>query len=559
MHKKLFLFSLIFILGNTLLAQKRSLIIGQILDKKTNQAIVGANITIVKDNTFVLSDENGKFTLETKPDLHNLKISMLGYASVILHEIETTSSQPVKIEVLLEQESTQLSETVCQSTAYSRNNESPTSLFKFNQFEVLRLPGATMDISKYIKSLPGVSPRVSFGYNMIVRGGASFENKYYLDGIEIPTITHFNVAGTSGGPNGWINTKMLSSAVLHSGAFPSNRPNALSSVLELSQREGRTDRFGGNFTIGPSEWGFLLEGRMGKKSSYIFSARESYAQHALKAIGVPVIPTFSDVSYAQTVHFDDKNTLKIVALGLYDKYELNYGADTTETRLYNIGFIPEGKQFAYVLGLNYKKIKEDGYSEWILSRNGFFNNAKKYSGNSKDEVDLTLDFKGKEVENKFRYENKTFFDRFALTYGANAELDQVRNQNQSYYFGQNSKYGNFYDTKKNIIRFGLFATTNGKILDEKMDWSASLRTDGNNYNKEMGKVFNHLSPRLSASYNVNNLFRINANAGIYYQMPTYGVLLFPNNIAPQNIENFKYIRSNQVALGIEHNTATIFS
>ena len=54
--------------------------------------------------------------------------------------------------------------------------------------EIQRLPGAVMDISKVIRSFPGVSPRVSFGYNIIVRGGGSFENTFYLDGIEIPAI-----------------------------------------------------------------------------------------------------------------------------------------------------------------------------------------------------------------------------------------------------------------------------------------------------------------------------------------------------------------------------------
>ncbi len=536
-----------------LFAQKKAIIEGTLFDDVSNEKLVAASIVAIGKKIYTTNtDENGAFRLEVEPDLYNIKVSFVGYETFVKHEVEATTSLPVRFESKLKSSNETLSETVCQVEAFAATKESPAALYKFNQYEVMRLPGATMDISKYVKSLPGVNPRVSFGYNMIVRGGAAFENKFYLDGIEIPTITHFNVAGTSGGPNGLINTKLLDQATLHSGAFPVARPNALSSVLEMRQREGRKDRFGGNFTVGASDWGFLLEGPMGKKSTYVFSARESYAQHALKALGVPVIPTYADAEYKQVFNFNENNKLTFLALGLYDKYELNYGADTNATRLYNIGFIPEGKQYLYVLGLNYRNISKNGYNEIVLSRNGFFNKANKFKGNSYKEADRLLDFFSKETETKFRLEKKIYTKKGEWTSGINAEYDQIAYDNLSYFFYQNTILKNDYKSNIDILRYGLYSSFSSSLMNERLTWAASLRLDGNNYNKAMSNPLSHLSPRLSMSYVVNPNLKLSSNWGIYYQTPAYATLLYQQNGQLVNQDNLKQIRSNQVTLSAEH-------
>ena len=56
---------------------------------------------------------------------------------------------------------------------------------------------------------------------------------------------------------------------------------------------------------------------------------------------MPVLPTYSDVQYKQTIHFDDKNELNIVALAAYDVYRLNTDAPESDALLYNVGYIPE--------------------------------------------------------------------------------------------------------------------------------------------------------------------------------------------------------------------------
>ena len=63
-----------------------------------------------------------------------------------------------------------------------------------------------------------------------------------MDGIEIPNINHFATQGSSGGPVGMINVNFIREVDLYSGAFPANRGNALSSVMEFKQIDGNPDR-----------------------------------------------------------------------------------------------------------------------------------------------------------------------------------------------------------------------------------------------------------------------------------------------------------------------------
>ena len=81
----------------------------------------------------------------------------------------------------------------------------------------------------WYKNYPGVafSP-IGYRNDLIVRGGGPSENRFYLDGVEIPNINHFSTQGASGGPVGLIDADLIRNVKFYSGAFPANRGNALS-------------------------------------------------------------------------------------------------------------------------------------------------------------------------------------------------------------------------------------------------------------------------------------------------------------------------------------------
>ena len=98
-----------------------------------------------------------------------------------------------------------------------------------------------------------------------------------------PSITHFSVQGSSGGPNGLVNIDFIRGVDIYTAGFPASRkcPERYHGI----NQQGRTYRsFGARITLGATDYGATIEGPMGQRSSYILSARHSFSQYLLKGI-----------------------------------------------------------------------------------------------------------------------------------------------------------------------------------------------------------------------------------------------------------------------------------
>ncbi|MBK8491838.1 MAG: TonB-dependent receptor [Saprospirales bacterium] len=538
------------------LQAQKAIIEGQVVNANNNEPLAFATVSVLEKNAGTTCDSAGYFRLELDPGLYNLEASYLGFYPLILHEVIVSTGKPVFLEFTLDPGTATLQQVEVRAEAFRRTAESPLAMQSITLHELERMPGATIDISRFVKTLPGVSPRTSFGYNLIVRGGASLENRFYLDEVEIPAITHFTVQGTSGGPNGLLNVRMLQRADMHSGAFPAGKPNALSSVLEVYQREGRKDRLGGNFTLGATDYGFLVEGPIGKKSNFMVSARESYSQHMFKAIGIPVLPFYSDVQFKNVIRFNPKNELILTGVGGYDKYTLNLDAKTSESLLYNTGYIPEGKQIVYAAGAVYKHYLDNSYYTLVLSRNGFINQAKKFLDNTYKPEDLVLDFKSREAETKLRLEHKLFRAPWEINYGVNGEHDNVKTDNYSLFTFRDGSIDTLScNSDFQFLRYGAFGSINRTLAGGQVTLFAGLRLDGNTYNAAMQNPLPQLSPRLALSWKLSENWLLNASSGIYYQLPPYILMGFMQDGELVNRDRLEYMRSKQVGLGLEHTTS----
>src|SRR5574343_1743974 len=160
-----------------------------------------------------------------------------------------------------------------------------------------RQPGAGRDVSKVLQALPGVASRATFRNDIIIRGGSPGENKFYLDGIEVPNINHFATQGSSGGPVGLLNVNFIREVDFYSGAFPANRANGLSSVISFKKKDGNPDALITNFAIGSSDAALTFDVTLGKKADFIFSARRSYLQFIFEALKLPFLPTYNDSQF----------------------------------------------------------------------------------------------------------------------------------------------------------------------------------------------------------------------------------------------------------------------
>lgn len=522
-------------------------IIGKVVDQLNNDPVPFSNIYVQGTDYGTVTDSMGSFELNLDPGLYNLEFSFIGYRTSVLYSKSVSNSAPVYLTIELERAQTSLPvvSVLAQQGSFSAHYTD-----KIGAYEIVSLPGATMDLSKYIKVLPGVSPKVSFGYNMIVRGGASNENRFFLDDIEIPSITHFAVQGNAGGPNGILNSRILESAELFTDAMPASRSNALSSVMEISSRLGTKEKFTGNFTLGATDWGFVLEGPMGKKSSYVFSARESFSQHMLKAIGLPVLPFYADVHYAQEISFNEKTSLRLLGIGVYDKYTLNLEADPSPSLLYNTGYIPEGKQLSYTTGAVLKRFHSRGVNKFIISQNYFENRADKFYDNTYEEADRMIDYRSVEASTKLRYERSIQKDLRNIEYGVSLSNERILSSNFSPSLdAERAIFIKDYESEVDYFRYGLFYKTDWTLGEENrflIDFG--LRLDGSTYNEKMANPLRQLSPRAGVKYKYSEQLDFRINSGIYFQEPSAVLLSYSDGNQLVNESSLKYIRSNHLSI-----------
>lgn len=534
-------------------------IYGTITNAINNEPVPFTTVILVGTGYGTVSDENGNYEInDIAPGLYNIEFSFVGFKKLTIPEIQVSNAKPVYLNVTMEEDLNVLEAVEVKVPITDKTEESPLSLRTIGANEIQRNPGGNRDISRVIQSLPGVTYTPSFRNDIIIRGGAPNENRFFLDGVEVPNINHFATQGSSGGPKGLINVDFIREVELYSGAFPVNYGNALSSVMSFETRDGRTDQWGGTFTLGSSDLNLTLEGPVGERSSVLFSARRSYLKFLFDIIGLPFLPTYHDFQYKQKIKLDAKNEITIVGLGALDLFDLNTEDDTSAFQQYLLANLPIQDQWNYTVGVVYKHYREKGYSTVVVSRNMLNNRAYKYADNIEEDANLIFDYVSQESENKLRYEETMDIGRFRVRGGVNYELARYTNDTYQLLPLGTDVITVDYNSKLFINKYGAFAQASTQLLDYKLTLSGGLRIDGNDYSATMSNPLKQFSPRFSASYSLTDAWSLNFNTGIYYQLPPYTALGYSvgeNNFVNRD-NDITYIRAAHVVGGLEYRPNT---
>ncbi len=531
---------------------------GNATDALTNEPIIFANVVIVGTTIGTNTDETGYYEFTNlEPGVYDVQISYLGYKSNTETEQQVQNNRPTTVNFALETDSQQLEEVTIKADAFKKPVESPVSLRTIGITEIKRRPGGNRDISRVIQSLPGVTSGLSFRNDLIIRGGAPNENRFYLDDVEVPNINHFATQGASGGPAGIINVDFVKEVDFYSGAFPANRGNALSSVFQFRQKDGRNDRLGFTTTVGATDLGATLEGPIGKKTTFLFSARRSYLQFLFEAIGLPFLPIYNDFQTKVKFKPNNKEEWTFIGLGAVDNFELNLDADPIESNLYILENIPVNNQWNYTNGLVYKRYSDKGFTTFVLSRNMLNNEAFKYENNDDTSEDnLLLRYKSQEIENKLRIEHKEKIGIYNINYGIGTEQVKYNNSTQNKIFTSAGPENINFTSDIQFYKYYGFGQVSRDFLENRLSLSAGLRVDGNTYSDDMSNPLEFISPRLSASYSINDNWSVNANTGIYYQTPSYTLLGYRENGTLVNKDNdITFIKASHAVAGLEWSTS----
>ncbi len=536
------------------LGQNGAIVKGRIYNVKNGASIPFAAVGVWTSAAGATADENGFYELRgLKPGYIQLKVSSLGFKSVLTGEVLATNVKSVVLDIALEESAVKIGEVTVKASSFRKNIESPLSLSRIGIEDIEKNPGGNRDISRVIQSFPGVSSSSSFRNDLVVRGGGPSENKFYLDGVEVPTINHFSTQGASGGPVGVINVDFIREVNFYAGAFPASKANALSSVLDFRMIDGNSDKLKYRATVGASDLGVTLDGPLSSNTTFIASVRRSYLQLLFKMLKLPFLPTYNDAQFKVRTKIDQKHELTFVGLGAYDVNRLNTGIkNPTESQRFILNQLPENRQWSYTVGAIFKHYREKGVDTWVLSRSQFYNKAFKYMGNDESQPKM-LDYSSTEVENKVRFEHTNIIKGFNVGWGVNMGFDEYSNHTYQLGFRANQPSVTSYDSYFNMVSYGAYSNVSKNLLNDRLSLALGARIDANSYSSSMSNPLTQISPRFSAAYNIyKNLF-FNFNIGRYFQTPPLTALGFANNqgVLVNKDNGIKYIQSDHIVAGFE--------
>ncbi|TLX75209.1 TonB-dependent receptor [Labilibacter sediminis] len=553
---KLQIYILFFFLVITVSTYSQTAVLkGVVKDAYSNSPLEFVNIVVYGSVNGTATDSLGYFELEIEnQEFIQLQLSFLGYKPMVTEDIMISKIRSNFIEIKLEPASEALSEITVKSSPYAEKVESPVSLRRIGIDQIEKSAGGNRDISKVLQSFPGVASTASFRNDIIVRGGGPAENKFYIDGIEIPTINHFSTQGASGGPVGILNVDFIREVDFYSGAFPVSRGNALSSVLEFKQYDGSMDETDFKAVLGASELALSVSSPLSEKTTMFASVRRSYLQFLFQALDLPFLPTFNDFQFKTKTRINQKNEVSFLGFGALDQFKLNTDASATPENQYILSYIPVNNQWNYTLGVNYKHYFEKSYLSLVVSRNHLNNEAVKYRDNIEVDENLTYDYQSQEIENKFRAELNSAFGIFSINGGVGLEYSEYSNRTYRLDYFDGTQQEINYNSILDFVKYGVWGSVGFPVFADKLKISLGFRMDANSYSSQMNNLLDQFSPRISASFKLANPLFFNLNVGRYYQLPAYTTMGYRDEegVLVNKQNELEYIHADHYVGGVEY-------
>ncbi|TWV15427.1 TonB-dependent receptor [Bacteroidaceae bacterium HV4-6-C5C] len=544
---------IILLLGMNVFAYQKHSIKGTVIDKGDRNPVAYATVLIKGTANGTQTDAAGHFSIENlDPGPYILQVSCVGYSTELTPEFLLTVKD-LDILIEIEENVKELSGVNIYPQPFRRSIESPVGLHVINTQEIEKSPGANRDISRIVQSYPGVSFSPG-GYrnDLIVRGGGPSENRFFLDGIEIPNINHFSTQGASGGPVGLINADLIREVSFYTAAFPSYSSNALSSVLSFKLADGNPDKHSFKATLGASEASVASDGPLGNNTTYTLSVRRSYLQFLFDLFGLPFLPTYNDLLFKVKTKRSSVHEFTIIGLAGLDDMKLNDKA-TTEDAEYILGYLPTIKQETFTLGGVYKHYSKK-YTQTITLSHSYLNNRNtKYQDNLNDNPDkLRLKYRSSEQESKLRIENLARMGNWKINAGLNLDYVQYSNKSYQRLYRDNKEIDLNYDTQLEFFKWGVFAHADYSSANDRFKTSLGIRSDAASYSSSTKRILQHFSPRLSLSYRLIGNLNFSANAGRYFQLPPLTAMGFKNNEGIYVNKEMKYMQVAQLSAGFNY-------
>jgi len=543
MLKSIYLLLLLLLIAPTAVFSQKSydgIILGTIIDAETQSPVEDAVIEILNTGNKTTTDSTGNFFFQNlKYDSYQIKISRTGYDPLIKSDLIVYASKPLELIIKLNSKGIITDQIDVEANYFQKSSDVNISSLNLDFEEIRRAPGATEDISRMIQTIPGVSIGNDQRNDIIVRGGSPAENLILIDGIEIPNINHFGTDGSTSGAIGFINVKFIQETGILTGGFPTTFGDKLSSVIDISFREGSKKKFYSDINLSIAGFGGIFEGPLSDKGSYLFSVRRSYLELIKNSIRLTSVPNYWDFNLKADYEISPKD--KITLIGLLGLDKIDFSEESAENNPYGNS---QDDQKTFAAGINYKKLFKKGFIQTVLSDSYTDNYIVQIDGQS-----ALIKFENKANNNEIILKsdlNYQLSSNLSLNTGVGGKYAGIKN----YLFlkGDTNAAGFVFDTintdsKFNAVKLFGHANLTSKFLKDRLVVNTGVRLDYFDYIR----LKTYFSPRIGASYKITPVTSLNAAAGIYYQSPEYIWL----SSHPDN-KNLNSIRSDHYILGLDH-------
>jgi hypothetical protein len=517
------------------------LIDGRVRAGPTTQPIANATVRVAGTEAVAVTGDDGRFRLRAPVGIARLEVRAIGFAPIVRSDVVVSAGKPTTVVIDLQPRVVQLSSVEVKPSYFEPTRETPVSTQRFTAEEIRRTPGVQEDVVRAISVLPGVGVTTGGRNDLVVRGGAPFENLFVVDNIEVPNVNHFGTQGSTGGPVSLIPIELVKDASLSAGGFGVRYGDRVSSATTIALREGNRERRATTLNLSATGYGAIFESPLPNDGSLFVSARRSYLDLIFNAVGFPFVPQYTDVNVKVVQRPNARNELSMLFIGARDR--ITFNNETADNRFDNSSVLGTS-QDQYIFGATWKRLLSSGVITTTLGRTwSRFDAAQRDSSNPPQVIfgnrstegetslrsDLTLELSPRtELTAGLIAKHAGALD-YDITLPGDLRRDQA-----------GIPRALRVDTSFRAFRQAAYAQTSLQLSDQvrltlggRADWYQFLQNAV------------RLSPRAALAWSVDEVNTVTVAGGRYYQAPQPIWLVGD----PQNARTLKPLRADQIVLG----------
>jgi hypothetical protein len=283
-------------------SQEKVTLNGYVKDSENGEELIGVTVYIPELKAGTVSNDYGFYALTVPKGTYEVQYSYVGYE---LQKLTLDLDHDISSNVLMKSDAQNLQEIVVQDKPIDENVISvQMSKNTVNMAQIRKLPAlfGEVDIIKNIQMMPGVITAGEGTSAFFVRGGSGDQNLILIDEAPVYDPSHlFGLFSV-------FNADVIKDSEIYRGGIPARFGGRLSSILDIRTKDGNNQNFGVTGGIGSLASRIMVEGPIVKeKSSFIVSARRSYADLIMKATNQDNLVHFYDINAKVNVKPNNNN------------------------------------------------------------------------------------------------------------------------------------------------------------------------------------------------------------------------------------------------------------